>query len=88
MQIGVASAGVQPTTVHWQTAPDPGGLTVTPSSGTLTLTPAGCTPTTRATQSLSIIAPAAPGSASVRVNLSTASGLTLPPVVVNVQVQP
>ena len=60
IQIGVASAGVQATTVHWQAVPDPSGLTVTPSSGTLTLTPAGCTPTAPATQSLSITAPAPP----------------------------
>ena len=89
LQIGVASAGVQATTVHWRAVPDTGGLTVTPSSGTLTLTPAGCTPTAPATQSLSITAPsAAAGSTSIRVNLSTANGLTLPPVVVDVQVQP
>ncbi len=89
LQIGVASAGVQATTVQWRAVPDTGGLTVTPSSGTLTLTPAGCTPTAPATQSLSITASsAAAGSTSIRVNLSTANGLTLPPVVVDVQVQP
>jgi hypothetical protein len=88
VQIGVASAGVQATTVHWQAEPNPGGLTVTPSSGTLTLAQAGCTPTAPATQSLSITAPAGAGSSSVRVNLSTADGLTLPPVVIDVQVQP
>jgi hypothetical protein len=88
IQIGVASAGVQATTVHWQAVPSSSGLTVTPSSGTLTLMPAGCTPTAPATQSLSIAASAAAGSSSVRVNLSTADGLALPPVVVDVQVQP
>ena len=88
VQIGVASAGVQATTVHWQAEPNPNGLTVTPSSGTLTLTPAGCTPAAPVTHSLSITAPAAAGSSSVRVNLSTANGLTLPPVVFVVQVQP
>ena len=87
IQIGVASAGVQATTVHWQAVPSSSGLTVTPSSGTLTLMPAGCTPTAPATQSLSITASAAAGSSSVRVNLSTADGLALPPVVVDVQVQ-
>lgn len=87
IQIGVASAGLQATTVHWRAEPNPSGLTVTPSSGTLTLAPAGCTPTAPATQSLSITAPAA-GSSSVRVNLSTANGVTLPPVVFDVQVQP
>ena len=84
IQIGVASAGVQATTVRWRAVPDPSGLTVTPSSGTLTLTPAGCSPPAPATQSLSITAPsAAAGPASIRVNLSTADGLTLPPVVVS-----
>ena len=87
--IGVAAAGDQATTVHWQAVPDPGGLAVTPSSGTLTLTPGNCSPTAPATQSLSVTAPAtATGSASLRLNLSTSGGLTLPPVVVDVQVQP
>jgi hypothetical protein len=62
---------------------------VTPSSGTLTLTPVNCGPTAPATQSLSVTAPGTPtGSASLRVNLSTSGGLTLPPIVVDVQVQP
>ena len=88
IQIGVAAAGAQATTVHWQAVPDPSGLTVTPSSGTLTLAPAGCTPTAPTTQSLSITAPGtATGSASLRINLSAANGVTLPPVVVDVQVQ-
>ena len=89
IEIGVASAGVQATTVHWQAVPSPSGLTVTPSSGTLILTPAGCTATAPATQSLRITASgAATGPSSVRVNLTTANGLTLPSVVVDVQVQP
>ncbi len=58
--IGVAAAGDQATTVHWQAAPDPGGLAVTPSSGTLTLTPVSCGPTAPATQSLSVTAPGTP----------------------------
>ena len=95
VQIGVASAGKKATTVHWQAMPDPSGLTVTPSSGTLTLTPdrggpgqgAACNPAAPATQSLSVTAPAA-GSDSVRVSLSTTNGLTLPPVVLDLQVQP
>ena len=71
IEIGVASAGVQATTVHWQAVPSPSGLTVTPSSGTLILTPAGCTATAPATQSLRITASgAATGPSSVRVNLS------------------
>jgi putative alpha-1,2-mannosidase len=85
--IGVASAGDQATTVHWQAVPAAGGLTVTPSSGTLTLTPLHCTSTAPATQSLSITAPS-PGSDSLRLDLSTSGGLTLPPVVVDVQAEP
>ena len=62
---------------------------MTPSSGTLTVTPASCTPTAPATRSLSITAPStARGPASLRVNLSTTGGLTLPPIVVDLQVQP
>ena len=95
LQIGVASAGKKATTVHWQAMPDPSGLTVTPSSGTLTLTSdrggpgqgAACNPAAPATQSLSVTAPAA-GSDSVRVSLRTTNGLTLPPVVLDLQVQP
>jgi hypothetical protein len=87
--IGMASAGDQATTVRWQAVPDPGGIAVTPSSGTLTVTPANCISTAPATQSLSITAPStATGSASLRLNLSTTAGLTLPPIVVDVQVQP
>ncbi len=85
----LAPAGDQATTVHWQAEPDPGGLAVTPSSGTLTLAPASCTPTAPASQAVSITAPVtATGSASLRLNLSTAGGLTLPPIVIDVQVQP
>jgi hypothetical protein len=89
IEIGMASAGDQATTVRWQAVTDPDGLAVTPSSGTLTLTPTKCAPTSPATQSVSITAPStATGSASLRVNLSTTGGLTLPPIVVDVQVQP
>ncbi len=95
MQIGVALAGDDATTVHWQAVPDPGGPAVTPSSGTFTLAPArsgaghpaGCPPTPPATQLLDVTAPTA-GSYALRVNLSTTSGVTLPPVEVDVQVQP
>ena len=37
IEIGVAPAGSEATTVHWQAVPDPGGPTVSPSSGTLTV---------------------------------------------------
>ena len=79
---------------RWQAVPDPGGLTVTPSSGTITLAPtrsgtgdpAGCRPTPPATQSLEVTAPTN-GSYALRVNLSTTNGVTLPPVVVDVEGQ-
>jgi putative alpha-1,2-mannosidase len=87
--IGVAAAANQSTTVQWQAAPDPGGLAVTPSSGTLTLTPLKCGSTAPVTQSLSVTAPdTVTGDASLQVNLRTSSGLLLPPIVVDVQVQP
>jgi len=89
IQIGAAAAGNRATTVHWQAAPGPSGLTVTPSSGTLTLTPLGCTPPAPTMQSLSVTVPGtASGSTSLRINLSSAGGVTLPPVVLDLQVQP
>jgi predicted alpha-1,2-mannosidase len=90
IQLGLASAGDERTTVHWQAVPDPGGVTVTPSSGTMTV-PAGvgsvncpATPSTPVTESLSVTAPAV-GSYALRLTLTSTSGLTLPPVVVDVQ---
>jgi predicted alpha-1,2-mannosidase len=92
IQLGMALAGDQATAVRWQAVPNPTGLTVSPSFGTLTLAQShgdavGCAPPQPASQPLSVTAPAA-GSYSVRVNLSTTSGVTLPPVVVDVEVQP
>ena len=92
IQLGMALAGEQATTVRWQAVANPTGLTVSPSSGTLTLAQshgdaAGCAPPQPASQLLSVTAPAV-GSYSVRVNLSTTSGVRLPPVVVDVEVQP
>ncbi len=92
IQLGMALAGDRATTVRWQAVANPTGLTVSPSSGTLTLAQshgdaAGCAPPQPTSQPLSVTAPAA-GSYSVRVNLSTTSGVTLPPVVVDVEVQP
>ena len=84
ISIGVTAAGDQATTVKWEAVANPSGLAVTPSSGTLTLKPGNCGDATPATQSLSVTAA---GSASLRVNLSTTGGATLPPVVVDVQVQ-
>ncbi len=94
IQLGMATAGDQATTVHWQAVADPSGLTVSPSSGTLALTPAhaeadgamGCSPPQPAVQPLRVTAPTS-GSYSLRVSLTTTSGLTLPPVVIDVEVQ-
>jgi hypothetical protein len=91
IQIGLALAGNEATTVHWQAVPDSSGLTVTPSSGTFMVTSANggtvkcsASPTMPVTQSLSVTAAAA-GSYALGVNLSTTSGHTLPPVVIDVQ---
>ena len=92
VQIGAALAGTETTSVlRWQVTSVPGGLTVSPSSGTLTLAPAtggpGATATCgrplRFTQALTVTG-AAVGSYTVRVALSTASGVTLPPIVLAV----
>ncbi|HEY2429789.1 MAG TPA: glycoside hydrolase domain-containing protein, partial [Acidimicrobiales bacterium] len=92
IQLGVALAGDQATTVHWQAVADPSGLTASPSSGTLTLTPSparagitACAPPKPTTQALSVTAPTS-GSYVLRVNLSTMSGHSLPPVIVDVAV--
>ena len=93
--LGLAPGGSARTTVHWQAAPSPGGVTVTPSSGTFTVTPSpgrpglhgGCRSAVPVTQALSVTAPAA-GTAALRLNLTTTGGRTLPPVVVDLQVQP
>ena len=90
ISIGIAAAGDQATTVHWEAVANPSGPAVTPSSGTLTLTPGNCRPILPATQSLSLTAApgTAAGPATLRVKLSTTGGVTLPPIVVDVQVQP
>jgi hypothetical protein len=95
VQIGMALAGYQATTVHWQAASNPSGLTVSPSSGTLTLAPARggpgdaveCGLPQPTSQPVSVTAPAA-GSYALRVDLTTSSGEALPPVVVHVRVAP
>ncbi len=89
IQLGVALAGDQAVTVRWQAVVAPGGVMVAPSSGTLALAPVhgsatGCGPPRPISQPLSVTAPAT-GSYSLRVNLSTTTGLALPPVVVDVQ---
>jgi predicted alpha-1,2-mannosidase len=94
VQIGMALTGYQATTVHWQAASGPSGLTVSPSSGTLALTharapgdAAECGLPNPTSEPISITAPAA-GPYALRVNLTTSSGEALPPVVVDVQVAP
>ena len=94
IQIGAAPAQSEGTTVHWQAVPSPSGLTVAPSSGSFTLTPSSsgtghsrsCGATAPATQALSVTASVA-GSYALRIHLTTSGGLTLPPVVVDLQVQ-
>ena len=93
--LGLAPGGNAGATVHWQATPSPSGVTVTPSSGTFTVTPStrgisvpgGCRSAASATQVLSVTAPTA-GTAVLRLNLSTSDGLVLPPVVVDLEVQP
>jgi len=95
VELGAASAGGEATTVHWQVTSLPIGLQVSPSSGTLSFAAASvgpgsatnCSRPSSAMQALTITA-AAPGSYSVRVDLSTASGTQLPPVVLDVAVRP
>jgi predicted alpha-1,2-mannosidase len=93
IRLGIAAASGRTTTVHWQAEPDPGGLTVSPSSGSLTVgRPEGvtghssqCGAPTPVTTALSVAAPAsASGSSTIRITLHTASGVALPPVVVDV----
>ncbi len=95
VQIGIAPAGDQAMSVHWEVAPAPGGPTVSPSSGTLTLVPpagapgstAACGLLHPAIQALTVTAPAV-GTYPVRINLTTARGVALPPVVLDVAVRP
>ena len=94
VQVGAALAVDQATSVRWQATTTSGGLAVSPSSGTLTLAPAAAGPgataacgrPVRSTQPLTLTG-AAPGSYSLRVALTTASGVALPPVVLHVVVR-
>ncbi len=89
VQLGAVLAGDRAATVHWQVASGAGGLAVTPSSGTFTLVSgsgSGCGTQPAPTQSLRVTA-SADGSYPLRVNLTTTSGVDLPPVVVDVQAQ-
>ena len=93
LQLGVASANVGATTISWHATSAPGGPQVTPSSGTLQLQPqdgtaaATCTGPKPATVALMLTAAAA-GNYTVQFSLRTGLGLTLPPVDVDVAVQP
>jgi hypothetical protein len=92
--LGLSPAGNEGAAVHWQVVPS-SGVTVTPSSGTFTITPSptrtgtpdGCSEAPPDTQTLSVTASAA-GSAVLRVDLSATGNVTLPAVVVDLQVQP
>ena len=90
VQLGVAPANDAAGQVAWHVSSIPPGMQVTPTSGTLTLTRAtpkggsggGCTPQP-VRQTLHVTGQAA-GSAVLRVDLRTAGGVALPPVVLDV----
>ena len=91
VHIGMALAGYQTTSVHWQVAAVPAGLQVAPSSGTLTLglatggpgAPPMCALPSPTTQSLAVTAAAA-GTYPLRIEMTTTGGTELPPVVLDV----
>jgi len=85
VQLGAAPAVAQSTKVAWHASP-PAGLTVTPSSGTLTVA-ASCSGEPPVSQPVSLTASAA-GSYALRIHLQTASGVSLPPVVLDVTAAP
>ncbi len=95
VQIGAASVGGPPTSVRWQATNEPSGLRLAPSSGTLALGPANshrhssgaCEAPRPATESLSVTG-AAPGTSILHIGLSTTAGVALPPVVLDVVVNP
>ena len=91
VRIGLALAGYQPVSVHWQVAGAPNGLRVTPSSGTLTLGPAegrpgappSCAPPNPASQPLTVTSQVA-GTSTLRIEMRTTGGTELPSVVLDV----
>jgi hypothetical protein len=92
VQLGVVPAAPEATSIAWNIASDPPGLQVSPSSGTLALQqpsgdPATCRPPPPATQTLTITGTPA-GNYALRVDLRTTKGTPLPPVVLQVTVQP
>ena len=92
LRLGVVPSAPHATSVVWTVASDPSGLQVTPSSGMLALhppsgEPAACRPAPPATQALTVSGTTA-GSHALRVDLRTSEGTALPPVVLDVTVQP
>jgi predicted alpha-1,2-mannosidase len=93
VELGVDSANVGPTTVSWRATSEPGGPQVTPSSGALQLQSQSGTSSTTcagpkpATVALALAAGAV-GNYTVQFSLRTGLGLTLPPVDLDVAVQP
>ena len=92
LRLGVVPSAPHATSVVWTVASDPSGLQVTPSSGMLALhppsgEPAACRPAPPATQALTVSGTTA-GSHALRVDLRTTEGTALPPVVLDVTVQP
>ncbi|MGO9853621.1 MAG: GH92 family glycosyl hydrolase [Acidimicrobiales bacterium] len=95
VQIGVASAGGSPTSVRWQVAGEPVGLQVSPTSGTLRLGSASshsapstaCGLLVPATESFTVTG-ATPGASVLQVDLTTTGGVALPPVVLDVVIDP
>ena len=73
----------QSTTVHWQLASPPAGLTVTPSSGALDRGRARAAGSRPVSQPLALTA-SAPGSYALHFEVQTAQGVSLPPVVLDV----
>jgi predicted alpha-1,2-mannosidase len=94
VQLGVAPANDAAGQVDWHVSSVPPGMHVTPTSGTLALARAtpkggsggGCTPRP-VRQTLHVTGQAA-GSAVLRVDLRTAGGVALPPVVLDVVTTP
>ena len=86
VQLGVAPAGPAATPVHWQVASTPGGVQVTPSSGTL-VSRSACTSDGAVSQALTLTSSTA-GTVAVPISLQASDGASLPPVVLEVTVQP
>jgi hypothetical protein len=92
VELGVDPATPHATSVVWDTASDSSGLQVSPSSGTLALSapsgdPTACRPPPPATQTLALSGTTA-GSYVLRIGLRTSGGAVLPPVVLDVTIQP